>query len=823
MSAAEITDDEILGQRQTALDNGFSPLAILRGTKRPARDSWQDAAAISFVDLIAERAKHPHDDATGYLCGDVAPVDCDLLDRAHAAAIDALREKHLGATRFVRIGKKGSITLYRNRTPAKKITIAGFAPNAKEGDRPEKIELLGAGQQFVGHGLHVDTGKPYAWPDKSPLTDTIDELPEITPAQLEDFAIACKTELERLGFTSVAISGRHRSAAERGEMVKKNWPITRACLEEQLACIDPGQDRITWVRVGGGLKVADEYGLVTDPEFDGLEVFTKWSAGDYWKGKAPANFKDQEDCEYNWYTFDADKPNGSTLGTINHLARAGGYSGGSDKTIGEMFADVELDQQQDDGGDAFWETDQHNARNVETYLASWREAESDPFKSEPEEQIIPGLLGASGNHGALGKRGIGRKTLLLGSTGVQLALGGEWFGRKIEGEWCVLYVCGEDVLNTQAHITLWCIEHGLTQVPERFKFLSRSVDLTKVEDCRALVRYARELFGAKARVIVIIDTWQRAVMKGDASKAAVNQGPDIIAAHNLEKIGIALNAPTLTAYHPPKHSAATISGSQNIENMGSGLWLLDENEAGLIDLRVERLKGPGRDNVFTFEEKQGRYPHPTKPGKFISGAYLAKASFDAEQRKRAVEEYNDNHVDRALMALLAGGPIKDDKNGHEIVRAWLVKNDLPLTLDEVKKSILRLRGANRYWYRDSHEAHRTGQPTSLVKGARGEDGPVDLPKMAEIQALEVDAILREHSHKLHETRELAGLILEHRTKTPLYEQSSRAIDGMVELLKAGRDGHLKEFTAKRRNRHHVWVHPAMRQKHAEHLEKEGQK
>jgi hypothetical protein len=101
---------------------------------------------------------------------------------------------------------------YRNEAPIGKITVSGKHPT-----QPGKIEILGAGQQFVSYGIHPDTGRPYRWTNASvggePLRTPLDTLPEVTPEKLRDFAERAAGLLRELGYTDVKVSGR----SETGE------------------------------------------------------------------------------------------------------------------------------------------------------------------------------------------------------------------------------------------------------------------------------------------------------------------------------------------------------------------------------------------------------------------------------------------------------------------------------------------------------------------------------------------------------------------------------------------------------------------------------
>ena len=125
--------------------------------------------------------------STGLRTGRLVGVDIDIVPAAHVQAIKDLATTLLGHTSLERIGDKGAMLCYRNETPIGKITVSG-----RHSVQPGKVEILGVGRQFVSYGIHPDTGKPYTWTNallggKSLLTP-LDQLPEVTPEKLRDFA-----------------------------------------------------------------------------------------------------------------------------------------------------------------------------------------------------------------------------------------------------------------------------------------------------------------------------------------------------------------------------------------------------------------------------------------------------------------------------------------------------------------------------------------------------------------------------------------------------------------------------------------------------------
>lgn len=323
---------------------GWRPIPVVG--KAPKAKDWPSGGSTPER-VAADNAAVPEATGTGLITGEVVAIDNDLLDGAHALAVEGAIVGSIGDTAFRRFGSKPQPTLfYSNATPIKKITVSGRAPGEV---REARVEFLGTGQQCVAFGTHPGTGEPYRWEHEGlfdPLCRGPDDLPEVTPAKIAAAADAAAEMLKQLGYTNVKISGvdQRKTDAHGG---KEGSPITLATLKEMLACIDAGCHPNTWSgSVGGALKHAEYHQLVTladlttpDTAFVGFEVFHLWSAGKFSKVGAPENYEGREDCEKTWNSLTADRPDGSTLGTIVRLARAGGYRGPIDRTPAETFKD----------------------------------------------------------------------------------------------------------------------------------------------------------------------------------------------------------------------------------------------------------------------------------------------------------------------------------------------------------------------------------------------------------------------------------------------------------------------------------------------------
>ncbi len=175
------------------LDQGYEPLPILPGQKRPAISGWT-SVLINEAQVEAWCRDFGHC-GVGLRTGHLVGVDIDILDAdlAHQAA--EIVNARLGPA-LLRVGRwPKRLLLYRTDTPFAKFRVG-------------KIEVLALGQQFVAFGIHPDTGRPYDWPmDESPLDVSFDALPLVDEAMVE----ALLAELQPLA--GVGPAGSRRSGA----------------------------------------------------------------------------------------------------------------------------------------------------------------------------------------------------------------------------------------------------------------------------------------------------------------------------------------------------------------------------------------------------------------------------------------------------------------------------------------------------------------------------------------------------------------------------------------------------------------------------------
>jgi hypothetical protein len=113
----------------------------------------------------------PQDDGTS-----LVGIDADTLDRPTAEAIAALVERCFGPLP-ARVGRSPKMLYLLRVTGELRYSCIKFGP----AENQERVELLSTGRQFVAHGVHPVTMKPYEW--RRPLVPYA-ELPVVAPEAL---------------------------------------------------------------------------------------------------------------------------------------------------------------------------------------------------------------------------------------------------------------------------------------------------------------------------------------------------------------------------------------------------------------------------------------------------------------------------------------------------------------------------------------------------------------------------------------------------------------------------------------------------------------
>lgn len=283
------------------LANGYLIIPIRPGEKAPALAAWQQAR-LGAADL-RDYPGHGVGILTGQGAHPVVGVDIDVSHPTIGPAIVAWCRQHLGWAPE-RVGAAPRVLLMYRAAEAgwrKGNSVAFFdpadpvKPNGKKNE--QRIEILGAGQQFVAYHVHPDTGRPYDWVDVFGGIEYMPagELPVITEAQVE----ALMMEFARLVRETQGIEAGNAptsmvlSASDDDVLLnlslKVGMPLEQ--VRETLQWLDntTDQDYDTWLAVGMALH----------HEFDGsdaaLALWQDW-------GSRSAKYEPGEDAR-KWRSF----------------------------------------------------------------------------------------------------------------------------------------------------------------------------------------------------------------------------------------------------------------------------------------------------------------------------------------------------------------------------------------------------------------------------------------------------------------------------------------------------------------------------------------
>lgn len=192
-------------QDRTALrlqlyNNGFTPLP--NHMKACFLPEWSTIKVTPEIIQSREWARSRAWSDTGLRCGDIIAIDWDVND---GDLLNALLDEVVAAgiiteSPFVRVGRPPrEMWIYRTADKIGKRTTGAFKrPDAPEDYEGEKVEILGAGNQFAAYGQR-DENTAYSWPDQSLLDAKYMDLPEITHDQVEALKFFAIDFFERNG------------------------------------------------------------------------------------------------------------------------------------------------------------------------------------------------------------------------------------------------------------------------------------------------------------------------------------------------------------------------------------------------------------------------------------------------------------------------------------------------------------------------------------------------------------------------------------------------------------------------------------------------
>lgn len=227
---------------------------------------------------------------------DIDVDDEKLADALHAEAVAALGD---APTRFGR-GPRRILVYTGEGHPKRRLAFrkqSGTLDATGQGDvrqleKPQAVEFLGTGQQYVVEGIHPKTGRPYVWRDgRSPAAVGPAGLHAVDATTLDALYDRFEGLLELFGYEVVsrsAVIGGRGDVWQEGLLAPSIEAIQRA-----LAAVPNDVDYETWITLGRAIKAS----AGPEREAEGLELFVDWSL--QWPENTP------EAAEAKWRSFNA--------------------------------------------------------------------------------------------------------------------------------------------------------------------------------------------------------------------------------------------------------------------------------------------------------------------------------------------------------------------------------------------------------------------------------------------------------------------------------------------------------------------------------------
>lgn len=246
--------------------HGYVVLPVKPSLKKVVIEGWSQLEP-SAEDIRAWAAGGYKNGNIGINTRTTPAIDIDVYDASLAQEMEDWIIAQFGDAP-VRVGRAPKrLLLFRTDEPFRKLQ-ATFT----DGKTDHKLEILGAGQQFVAFGVHPDTKKPYTWTSlDNPLDLPAADLPLLTVddarAVIEKFAQLC----EARGWEELSRGGGNTATFE----LEDYKPVLRLSAETVRDTLDtitnPGRDFDLWLEIGMALHHQFEGGD------EGLQLWHQWS------------------------------------------------------------------------------------------------------------------------------------------------------------------------------------------------------------------------------------------------------------------------------------------------------------------------------------------------------------------------------------------------------------------------------------------------------------------------------------------------------------------------------------------------------------------
>lgn len=192
-------------------------------------------------------------------------VDSDTPTLEHAKIVKEEAERFFGHL-FPRIGREPKWGFPLRTSPDFRYCRIEFGERDAKGRLRDRVEILSDGKQFVAHGVHPGTKKPYRWPQGSP---PVSEIPFVEPEVIHAFLSACAA---RLPAASAIVQEGAPTDVDQAAL-KGDLDLVRAAVAATPNTSALFPTREAYRDMGYAIKAA-----TIDHPADGLSIYQDWCA-----------------------------------------------------------------------------------------------------------------------------------------------------------------------------------------------------------------------------------------------------------------------------------------------------------------------------------------------------------------------------------------------------------------------------------------------------------------------------------------------------------------------------------------------------------------
>jgi hypothetical protein len=501
----------------------------------------------------------------------------------------------------VRVGQYPKAGYVVRTDPDFKYTMFGFGGRDEKNLFTERVEILSEGKQFVAHGIHQKTRKPYEWPKGIPAYD---DLPFVSGDDLRALLQRLAQKLPAAG----PLSSEGAVGDVNQESLKGKLEDVRKAVRATPNTSENFPTREDYRNYGYAIKAA-----LQDHAHEAFELFEEWCEG--WVG--PNGEVNEEDTiASDWRRM---KPP-FRVGASKLYELAEKHSGGQFSIAEVWFPDLP-----DEEENPFTQIELNASKEqTDTYKLLTIE---DIANRPPPKWLIERHIPEKSVGFLYSEPGIGKSFLAL-DVGLSIAYGlPEWHGDAIhvEPSASVVYIAAEGSYGFRNRIAAWRKARGFADnLSKRFYMIEQTINFMSDEDIKRLLRTLAAVNAAGSRpALIVVDTVSRALPGADenlqkdmtrfvAACDAVRDsyGCAVIGVHHAGKSGDMRGSTVLRGagdfvFHLSRKKGATI-GTLDCEKQKDGPdgWNdsyrfetigLADGESSLVIERAEASIGPSTE------------------------------------------------------------------------------------------------------------------------------------------------------------------------------------------------------------------------------------